>query len=316
MGGLAYPDRIAWALGAGILAALYWWYASAANPQGVSDFDQHWVAARVLLSGGNPYIEVVGGTPGPLEHYQFRYYYPLPAALMVMPLVWLPVVVARAVLCALTFGALAFLLTKRGPWPLVALLSAPLFQSLALAQWSLLLAVAVLAPAVTFVGAGKPNAWLAVLVGSERVSVTLVNGTLVAVALCAASFWFLPTWVGDWLATVRTNQHNYRPLIMVSGGWVLLGALTRFRDPRARWLLATALLPGTPLVYTAAPLMVYEWPRRRLLLLALLSHLAMWPPVLLAKGAPFAEYAPIAATATLWLLYVPAMLLLLTARSP
>jgi hypothetical protein len=294
------------------VAALYWWYASVANPGAVSDFDQLVVAARVLLDGGNPYEVLRGGSS---EKFGFGFYYPLPAAVAATPLVWFPLLWARAIYCVITMGALAYVLAGRSPWSLVALMSAPAFQTVSLAQWSAMLALAVLAPAWGMAGAGKPNAWLPVLAGVEHVDRSLVIGVAGALALCALSFWFLPSWPRDWLAAIRDQAH-FRPLIARPFGWVLLATLLRPRDPRARWLVVTALIPGTPLVYAALPLLVYPWPRRQLLVLCLLSHLAMWVPMFAARGAAFSRYADVAAAGVLWALYVPAMLWVLTERSP
>src|SRR5688500_13768330 len=65
------------AIAAGVIAA------SAGRPDLRPDVDQLWFAARAVLGGRNPY-ELIG--PGLEFDYQWKLYYPLPAALLLTPL--------------------------------------------------------------------------------------------------------------------------------------------------------------------------------------------------------------------------------------
>jgi hypothetical protein len=65
-------------------------------------------------------------------------------------------------------------------------------------------------------------------------------------------------------------------------------------------------------VYNALPLFAYPWSFRTTLVLALLSHAAMWPPLLAsARGNGFADYAAVSVPSLLFLLYLPAVVFLL-----
>jgi len=303
-------QRLLVSLAIGLVAGAYWFYASRANPTGVSDFDQLWAGARALLDGANPYAVVRANAPGPVGPFEYNLYYPLPALLVVMPLTWLPIVAARAAFCAISFGILAFLLTRRAWYPLAGLASGAGLLTLTLAQWSGLTAAAVLAPALSVAAATKPNAHVAVLASYRRwraVAVSCATGAIFFVI----AFIVRPGWVGEWLGAVNRDP-NLRPIGFHPLGWLLLLALFRWRRQAARWILVACFLPGTPVVYNALPLFAYPWSFRTTLVLALLSHAAMWPPLLAsARGNGFADYAAVSVPSLLFLLYLPAVVFLL-----
>jgi len=297
-------------LAIGLAAGAYWFYASWANPTGVSDFDQLWAGARALLDGANPYAVVRANAPGPVGPFEYNLYYPLPALLVVTPLTWLPIVAARAAFCAISFGILAFLLTRRAWYPLAGLASGAGLMTLTLAQWSGLTAAAVLAPALSVAAATKPNAHVAVLASYGRWRAFAVS------CVAGAIFFFIafivrPGWVGEWLGAINRDP-NLRPIGFHPLGWLLLLALFRWRRQAARWILVACFLPGTPVVYNALPLFAYPWTFRTTLVLALLSHAAMWPPLLASEhGKGFADYAAVSVPSLLFLLYLPAVVFLL-----
>ena len=304
------PHRLLVALAVAVAAAAYWLYNTRANPTGVSDFDQLWAGARALLEGANPYQVVRANAPGPAGPFEYNLYYPLPALLVVAPLSWLPIAEARAAFCAISFGVLAFLLTRRAWYPLAGLASGAGLMTLTLAQWSALTAAAVLAPALSVAAATKPNAHVAVLVSYRRwraVVVSVATGSI----LFLVAFIVRPSWVGDWLGAINRDP-NLRPIGFHPFGWLLLLGLLRWRRQAARWLLVACFLPGTPVVYNALPLFACQWSLRTTLILALLSHAAMWPPLLMsARGTGFAGYAAVSVPSLLFLLYLPAVVFLL-----
>lgn len=305
--------RLLVAVAIGALCVLYWLIVAQRHdpPAPTSDFDQFWVAAKMLRTGIDPYAAIHYGTPVPGSHSPLGYafFYPLPAVILVYPFQFFSIAVARALFTAVGFGVLTYALTRRGWSALIALMSAGSLHSLVLAQWSPYVAAAVFLPAMHLVGFVKPNAALAVVVGSDwRQRRGILIGLIGFFLLCAIAFLFQPDWPLRWVATTRGQAH-FTPFIVRPWGWMLLAALPLWRAPAARWLLVTALLPATPVVYAALPLFVYEWSRKELLVLALLSHLAMWVPLIASArgGLGLVAGTDVAATALIWLLYLPAI---------
>lgn len=307
------PTRSRRLLASLVIAAMaggYWYYAARANPGGASDFDQLWAGARALLAGQNPYDVVRVGAAGPVAPFKFDLYYPLPTLLAVLPFAPLPIVEARAVFCAFSFGVLSYFLTRRAWYPLVGLASGAGFMTLSLAQWSALTSAAVLAPAFGILAAAKPNTHVAVIASYRRfrqVAIAVGSGAL----LFAISFVVQPGWVGDWREALA-NAPTLRPLAFEPWSWLLAFALVRWRRPAARWLLATLFLPGTPIVYAALPLFAFRWSFRTTIVLALLSHAAMWPALVAPSASgDFVSYVAVSGPALVFLLYLPATVLLL-----
>ncbi len=230
------------ALGVGALAAVLHWVGRKIAPTGVADFDQLWFAARALVGGDNPY-NLVG--PGRSFDWPWPLLYPLPAALLVAPLAWMPVAVAGAAfafVCGATFGY-AVARSRSAPF---LVLSAPFAIGVMQGQSAPILAAITLSPWAAIAVAAKPNIGFAVLAGAGRRSwiVAIVAGALLA----GLSFLVSPTWVADWRAAVETVPHA-RPYVLRPWGVLLLAALTRWRRPEARVLAAFAVVPGTPSTY-------------------------------------------------------------------
>ena len=297
-------SRAVVALLIGGAAAGYWFYASRANPSGVSDFDQLWVGARALLAGRNPYAVVRANAPGPIGPFGYNLYYPLPALLVVMPFAALPIIAARAAFSGCSFALLAYVLTRRRWYPLAGLASGAALMTLTLAHWSALTTAAAVVPALSLVAATKPNAHVAVVASYQRWRTVLVSAASGSVFFLAA-FLIRPGWVGEWLGAIHSDP-NLRPIAFHPLGWLTLLALLRWKRRAARWLLVACLLPGTPVIYNALPLFAFPWSFRQTLVLALLSHAAMWPPLLAPpSGTGFAGYASIAVPSLVLLLYLP-----------
>ena len=149
----------------GIAAALLILNDAWRNPAGTTDFDQVWYAARAVRQGLDPY-SVIGPT-GPFFRWDWQFYYPMTAVMLVMPLSFLPLLAARVVFVAGSAALLAYGLAAR-PWRLLLLLSAPVVMSIHAGQWSLLFAASLLIPSLAIVSAVKPNLGAAVLVGNSR----------------------------------------------------------------------------------------------------------------------------------------------------
>lgn len=194
------------------------------NPQ-LSAADLTWPlhGARVLLSGGNPYRAAVGPIYSPDT---VPLLYPLPAVLLLVPLTPLPDPVAAGLFISIS----TYLLLLRARWTI--LLCAPFWYTVINAQWSILLCAAMLSPWLAPLFACKPTT------GSTIVAVrpyTVIYGLIILI---------LP-WLTDWLANIRHAPQQIPALIFPP----LLLAVLRWRDPRARILLALSIMPVRPLWY-------------------------------------------------------------------
>jgi hypothetical protein len=206
------------------LVPLLWLYLShAAYP----DFTYWHQAARVWLAGGNVYD---GGYPDPLL-------YPLPAVLLVAPLAALPMPLAGAIFVAVSAGLLVYGTTRETWHGAAVLLSAQFLIAAGLGQWSPLLTAAVLIPWLASLRVLKPSIGLALTAGYPTWG-AIVGGPV----LLAASLALMPTWPAEWLANVRELEQHPAPLFL-PGGVLALLALTRWRRPEARLVLAMACVP-------------------------------------------------------------------------
>lgn len=96
-----------------------------------------------------------------------------------------------------------------------------------------------------------------------------------ALAVLGLSLAVDPVWPSRWLQALSGADH-FRPLIARPGGFLVLLALLRFRDPDARLLLALALVPQTGMAYEALPAAVVARTRVQSAFLALTTHVAWY----------------------------------------
>jgi SAM-dependent methyltransferase len=276
------------------------------TPDHVADFDQLWYAARALGAGGNPYA-VVG--PGRAFDFPWLLYYPLPALLVVMPLVALPLLVARVVLVGLGAGVLAFAVTREGWRPLLIFTSAAYIVSLTQVQFAPLFVAALFLPVMGTLLVAKPNlgACIAVSPLSWRLAVASLGG---AAVLVAGSFAVMPTWHRAWLAVVADAPH-IRPYVLRPGGVLVLAALLRWRRPEARLLAALAVVPQNATLYDTLPLFVIPATLNEAAILSIASHGA-WHLAIARRGDPTSlEIANANALTYLLVLYLPALVMVL-----
>jgi hypothetical protein len=226
----------------GLLAAAFTFAFWARQPQGsVSDWDAIWTAASALSQGRNPYAAIV--TPP----WPWRLFYPLPAVVLVMPFSLASLELARPLFMGLSSALFAYALTRRAWWPLLALWSGAMVESLRGIQWAPLLMTATLIPALGFVYAAKPTTGLALWLAAP--SRRPVIGGLV---LLAVSFVLSPSWVRDWLDSLGGIPHL--PPVLRPGGLLVLLAVLRWRRADARLLVALACMPQTTTMYEVMPL--------------------------------------------------------------
>lgn len=290
-------------LGAAFAAwgAFITWFALTAAPNHLAkDFTWPWRAARILLDGHDPYrvIQATGAYP-----FNTPFLYPLPAALFALPVAPLAPAVAGTVFFALGSGLLAFALsaTKEGLARLPLFVSAPFFMAGVLAQWAPLMMAAALIPTLQFLGAGKPNlglaCWLYRPTWRGAVGVLVVLGAAVLVR---------PDWPGEWRAALAAAPRYRGPAMHLAGAFLLL-SLVQWRRPEGRLFSAMAVLPQLSLFYDQLPLWLVPTTVWRSLALSALSWVAwlQWYP---SRALP--SSVAVAQPLILWLIYVPALLLL------
>jgi hypothetical protein len=198
-----------------------------------SDFAHFHMAARLVLEGRNPYDRV----GWPLTDY---YLYPLPTALVLVPLAWMPSPWAGAIVFGAASALLALGLTRTseaGPWALLVFTTPAYLIAAKLGQWSPLLAAAAFWPAIGWVVMLKPNLGLALFAGWPRWRTVIVAG-----AIGVASLLVLPTWPAEWLRNATSIALHPAPIRLL-GGPLLLLALVRWRRPEARLVAVRACVP-------------------------------------------------------------------------
>jgi hypothetical protein len=216
------------------------------------DFDQVWHAANALLAGRNPYAEI---GPGLAFDWPAPLYYPLSAAVAVMPLALLPRTVAAALFAALASAAFVYAATRRSLAPAVVITSASAAFAAETVQWSPLVAAAFGIPWLAVLLGAKPTIGLAVFLARPS-RIAVVGG----IALAGVASLLQPDWPLEWLRALRhtsmvtTGGTPYLAPIATPGGALAALALLRWRRPEARLVVALACVPQTPLLYETVPL--------------------------------------------------------------
>ena len=244
--------RLAASLAVGAFAGV--WAAASLSKSGEvgGDFTWPWRAARALCDGRNPY-EVIRPT-GPFPYDAF-FKYPLPAAIVALPVAPLGGEAAAGVFVAASLALLTWALTREAPadglesrWPL--LLSGCVLSAVRSAQWSPLLAAALLlSPWAVGLGVVKPNLGAAMFAARPSWRAAAAGGLLVALSLAV-----LPSWPADWLRVLRGLEDHYRAPVaggpgVLAAGPALLAVLLRWRRPEARLLAALVCVPQVPTYY-------------------------------------------------------------------
>lgn len=247
------------AIATGLVTYLLLWIAGPARL--ASDFTYPWLAARAIARGLDPYAAV---RAGPVPWFPV-FFYPMPAALIAMPVAWLPVKLAGAVFVAVSSGLLAFLISRDGFWRLAIFLSGPAAQTCASAQWSpLMMAAALWIPALGLLIA-KPTIALALLAyqSDRRAIVSVVIGASVLVGV---SLMLQPEWPARWIETIRGpgSAGEYRSPIATPIGITIALAALRWRRPEARLLFVMACVPQKLFFYEQFPLLLIPSTRREL----------------------------------------------------
>ena len=295
-------ERRVLALVIGVACALGVWIVTQRMPAFVAkDFTYPWRAARALLAGLDPYVvmQPTGAYP-----FESRFPYPIPAALVALPVAWLPAGVAAALFFGASAAALSWaLLADGGIGRLAMLASAPFAMALVLGQWAPLLVAGALLPAFGWALACKPTLGLALFVSRPSRGAVVGGAALTLVGLL-----LLPRWPLDWVRAA-TQTVGHPAFVVRPFGWIPLLALVRWRDPDARLIAALACVPQNPFFYDQLPLWLVARSGRAGIALSALSWVAYAGTRAVCDDPHFCgdEGAPW----VLWLVYVPATLLVL-----
>src|SRR5262245_50880794 len=200
------------------------------------DFVFPWQAARYLLGGRDPSAALSRTLPEPCESPLL---YPLPTVLAAVPVASLSLAAAGAVVMGLSATLFAYVLTRDGWHRLWMLASAPFVMAINLGQWSPLVTVAALQPALGFLATLKPNIGLAAF--AYRPSWRTVVTSLVVLALSIA---VLPRWPTEWIQAVRSLPGHPAPVLAFHGtGLILSLAALKWRTAEGRLVLVSACVP-------------------------------------------------------------------------
>jgi len=278
------------------------------------DFEQVWFAARAILSGADPYAQI---GPGLAFDWPFPLVYPLPAAVIAIPLAPFPAQTATALFCAFAGALFAWALMEHGYGPLFGFFSMPVRAAFETVQWSPLLAASTVLTPLAIFSIAKPTVGTAVFFA--RPSRWAVAG---AIVFGGAALLIDPRWVGDWLAAIARYKAilaptaPFRAPVTFIGGPIALLCLLRWRRPEARLVAALACVPQTLVLYEAVPLLLVPrtfWQSVAVVVLSYVGHL--WVRMHLPPNYHDDLAYPMVGQAMVWSLYLPCTLLVLRRKN-
>jgi len=227
------------AIGAGI-SALYLVYVAMHPGAGAGDFEFPLRAARLLLAGRDPYVDMVPGVVGAAG----AFLYPLPTALVAVPFAGFSPAHAGAVFLGVSSALLAYGLTATGWWRLLALMSPSFLLAFSVANWPPLMMASALLPGLGWLAVAKPNIGLVSFAYKPRWS-AVIGG----VAVAAAGLLLVPRWPFEWLSHVGRQEIPHVPTFLWPAGVAGLAGLLRWRTPEGRALVAFTLMPVSAFPY-------------------------------------------------------------------
>lgn len=268
------------------------------------DFTWAWRAARSILERLDPYVVIQ-----PTGEFPFDapFKYPLPAALISLPLSRLHPWLAGSIFAGVGIALLVFALTREGWWRLTLLGSAPLLTAALSVQWSPIITAAALLPAFGALMIAKPTIGIALFAAWPRRATVIGCLILSVIALT-----LVPRWPLEWLHIVLANSEpHYRlPIRTTIFGPLLLLALLRWRAPEARLLIVMACVPQTLVFYDQLPLLLIPRTARELQVATVCSQLgflaAQWQIAHSSTWGPIVSIPWCMASC-----YLPALIILL-----
>jgi hypothetical protein len=276
-----------------------------------TDFGQIWFASRAILKGANPYALIGAGLP---YEWPWPCLYPLPAAIIAVPFAPFSRAVATVLFSFLAGAAFAWALMEHGYGPLFGFFGGALHYAAETAQWSPLLAAALVVPPLSFLLIAKPTIGAAIF--AARPSWWAIGG---AVILFLAAYIIQPGWMHEWMLAIQRNSglwlphRPYQIPALAPGGFLALLVLLRWRRPEARLVAALACIPQSPLLYETVPLFLIPrsfWQAATLLILSYAQPAAL--TLLMPHPPSQADYMDFGGRLIAWLLYLPASVMVLT----
>jgi hypothetical protein len=273
-----------------------------------SDFDQIVVGARRVVSGETPY------TLTPLPGLQWPIYYPMPAVILGLPFIRCSLPLAHATFCGISGACFGWAMTGESGAKLFALGTWPYVLSVSLGQWAPLLMAATAIPMLGWLTIAKPNLGLALAAGYGsrwvRRPALWVNLVITA-GLVAVSFALRPQWLTEWITVLSTPTPHLIMPVRVAGGFLLLLALVRWKEPEARTLAALAFVPQTFSSYDS--LLVFLVPRTRRESLVLVAATTIVTGIVgyVGPAQTYAETVQRFAPLRIALVYLPAVAIIL-----
>jgi hypothetical protein len=191
-------------------------------------FDFNWAlrSARDLVSGHNPYDYPFDKTIP----------YPLTAAILGLPFLWVKPELGGALFFGVSSALLALGLTRSGYTRLLIFLAYPYWAAMMTAQWSPLIVAGALFSWLLPVTMVKPQ-------GGVPLFFTYVTrrGFIVCLIFGALSLAVMPSWPQQWLSQIRHYEY-YVPLLVLPGPALLL-SIWRRRDTDSHLLLLSSIMP-------------------------------------------------------------------------
>lgn len=273
------------ALGIALVVGLFYY----ATHAGAGDLGWALRSARDLWAGRDPYAYPFNSGSIP---------YPLPAALVVMPIAWLPDQLAGALFVAVSAGLLAYAMSRESWRGLLVFLSAPYFYALSWAQWSPLIAASAGWPVLAgLVYAAKPQIAAAVVLSRLNWDVIAVGGGVIGL-----SWLLMPDWPLRWVGQI-SEYRRFVPILTPVGPLLALACalhIPSWRDPRSQTLFL-ALLFSARAAYDT----VILWTSLRPTRWAALATLATWSVALIpavdeGTRVALAIYLPIIFASAPW----------------
>lgn len=276
-----------------------------------NDFDMQLMAARMLLSGQNPYA-LIG--PHRAFDYPWHLYYPAPTLVLFAALAWFPVWLARSIFVAATCFALSFALaaTRQPWWRYLVFVSACAQSAVLLGQTSLLFAAMWLLPVFGLVAAIKPNVAAAIAAARLRwrwLIPPIIGGSL----LVGLSFAIAPHWLGWWLGELTVDPTRSMAVARPWGMLLLLAGL-KWRRAEARLLLCLSVVPQTLGPYDGVLLFFIPSSAAQSIALVALSHFVFVVSFGL-KPASLTDAVIQNGISVVHLLYLPALAMVLVRRN-
>ncbi|OGO66651.1 MAG: hypothetical protein A2030_10325 [Chloroflexi bacterium RBG_19FT_COMBO_50_10] len=222
------------------------------------------IGARQWINGQDPYIILDSNNypsdPTPL-------YYPFPSVLFVLPLSFMPDLIATGIWVGFTVGLMTFAITQGGFWRLPILASVPLWAAVAQVQWTPLLLSIWVWPDLLFLSLLKPTSGLALAAKHPT-----RKGIGILVVVVVLSIILLPNWPLSWLESIKQSRHLI-PILYGPGPFLVLSLLA-WRFPEARLLFILAVLPQRMYFYDQLPLLLVAKNLRQQLIIVLSSWIA------------------------------------------